>query len=407
MKKDIFLKLYAVIFCLLLFSIPFNDVVTALPNIFLIALAVLFPFCFKKEMLLEIKKLTVLIYFFLVVYVSFSIWFRGGIDSEMSQLGKLYVPLSLFILSLPITKKIKLLQTSLMIGVFLIVLASLSSIGIYVYKQGEFSFSNGSIINEILLLERVYIAFLCVISFIFSLHLLNKTKGVYKKILILNSIVVVGFVLTIAARMAILSMVLIAIYYIVRFLNKKKVFYTVGIISIVISIFFIGNKNLQKRFFYTDQNNVFIENLKIWEPRMVIWPCVYDIVNSDDFEMYMGFRSYKTSRQELVNCYSNKIEHPEKKKWFLYIKYNTHNQFLDFLLVAGFLGFLCFISIFVSALWGGKNSFLKISLVIAFVLLGLVENYLHRQIGAYSFAIFLIMLRNFDSNEALKKRIDE
>jgi len=402
-KKAVILKTYLVIFCLLLFSIPFSGIATSLPNIFLIALGILFPFCFRKEQLKELKKPTILVYLGLILYVSIDIWVQGFLISEISQLGKLYLPICVLILSFPVNKEIKYAQFSLIIGVLFIVFTSLISLVFYAFEQGEFSFSNGSFINEVLLLERVYIAFLCVLSLIFSLHLLGLSNDTKRKFLIINSIIVISFVFVIAARIAILSMVLIAIYYMFRLFSKKKIIYAIGVISILIGLFFLVNKNLRNRFFYTDQNNSFIENLKIWEPRMVIWPCTYDIVNKENFGFYTGIGSYKNTRLELLDCYDNTIQHPEKRKWFLHIKYNTHNQFLDFLLVSGFLGFLCFWIVFFSALWNSKNSFLKISLVLTFVLLGLVENYLHRQVGVYCFAIFLIMLRNFDSNEALKK----
>ncbi|WP_299434118.1 O-antigen ligase family protein [uncultured Aquimarina sp.] len=402
MKKAVLLKTYLVIFCLLVFSIPFSGIATSLPNILLIALGVLFPFCFRKEQLKELKNPTLLLYLGLVLYVSIDIVTQGFLISDISQLGKLYMPICLLIASFPINKEIKYVQISLIVGVFFIVFASLISLVFYVFEQGEFSFSSGGFINKVLLLERVYIAFLCVLSLIFSLHLLGLSNDKKRKLLIINSIIVISFVFIIAARIAIVSIVFIAIYYMFGLFNKKKILYVIGVSSILIGLFFLANKNLRNRFFYTDQNNSFIENLKIWEPRMVIWPCVYDIVNTESFSFYTGIGSYKNTRLELLDCYDNTIQHPEKKKWFLHIKYNTHNQFLDFLLVSGFLGFLCFGMMFFSALWNGKNSFLKISLVLAFVLLGFVENYLHRQVGVYCFAIFLIMLRNFDSNEVIK-----
>lgn len=402
MKKAVLLKTYLIVFCLLLFSIPFSDIAASLPNIFLIALAVLFPFCVQKEKLKELKNPSYLLYLGLILYVGVDIWINGYLISDISQLGKLCLPICLLIVSFPLNKEIKYLQVSLITGVFFVICGSLISLVFYVFEQGRFSFSNGSFINEVLLLERVYIAFLCVLSLIFSLHLFDLSSSKKRKLLIINIVIVISFVFIIAARIAILSMIFIVIYYVFRVFDKKKILYVIGICSVLVGILFLANKNLQNRFFYSDQNNSFIENLKIWEPRMVIWPCVYDIVNSESFSFHTGVGSYQSTRLELLDCYDNTIQHPEKKKWFLDIKYNTHNQFLDFLLVSGFVGFLCFVIIFFSALWNSKNSSLKISLVLAFVFLGLVENYLHRQVGVYCFAIFLIMLRNFDNNDVLK-----
>ncbi len=389
MNQSLRIKGYGILFGILLFSLPFSGIITSLPNIILITLIALFPFCIKKEIIKELKNQTVYIYLILILFVSLSLLASGNLTSEISQLGKLYLPILLFILSIPVQKYFKELKISFITGVFIAVCISLLSIVFFISKQGTFDFTAGKEINEVLILERVYIAFLCVLSFVFSLRLYKQ----YKKLVLINISIIILFVLVIAARMALISIVLIAFLYMIKTLNKRKIVLILGLSSFVLIGFFMMNKNLQNRFFYSDQNSSFIKNLSVWEPRMVIWPCVYDIILKEDYTIYRGLSSYTLARKKLVDCYED-IEHPEKKKWFVFIKYNTHNQFLDFLLVSGWVAFLLFSLIFVISFWKNKNSFLSISLVLSFLLFAIVENYLHRQVGVYCFGIFLIFLKD-------------
>lgn len=389
MNQSILLKVYRAVFCILLFSIPYSDIAASLPNIILMVLIVLFPFCFRKETLKEFRSQTFYVYLILVLFITLNLLRLGNFGSEISQLGKLYLPILLFILSTPLKKYFRVLKISFMIGVFFAVCISLTSIAVFISEQGAFSFTSGKDVNEVLILERVYIAFLCVVSFVFSLDLLKY----YKKYILINISILILFVLLIAARMALISIALIMVFYMLKTLDKRRIFYVLGLGSLIVTIFFLTNKNLQNRFFYKDHQNSFIENLKIWEPRMVIWPCVYDITEKEDFSVFNGLGSYKTGRQELVDCYDRSIEHTEKKKWFLFIKYNTHNQFLDFLMVSGLVGFLLFSLVFVVSFYNKRHSLLSISLILSFLLLGFVENFLHRQVGVYCFGILMIFLR--------------
>ncbi|MBW1293913.1 hypothetical protein GBO31_00230 [Aquimarina litoralis] len=312
----------------------------------------------------------------------------GNFNSELSQLGKLYLPAGIFVLSIPIKNYLKELKIFVVLGVFFGVIISMGSIFMYIYKTGDFNFSSGKAINEVLILERVYIAFLCVISFVVSLDLFKH----YRKLMLLNIAVLVVFVLLIAARMALISIVLIAFLYMIKKLDKRKVLIVLGLGTILLAGFFMTNKNLQNRFFYKDQDNSFMKNLAIWEPRMVIWPCVYDITKKENYNMINGLASYNLQEKELLDCYDRSIDHKEKREWFLFIKYNTHNQFLDFLLVSGILGLIIFVSFFVFAFWKNRHSFFSVSLILSFLLIGLVENYFHRQVGVYCFGVFLIFL---------------
>jgi len=401
-NSSILLKVYCTLFGILLCSLPFSDIATSIPNIILFFLFILFPFCFQKEDIRDFRNPTVYIYVILIVYVTLNIGVYNELGSEMSQLSKLYLPLFLYLLSIPLKKSFKHLKVVFVIGVFCAVAISLISILFFILEQGAFDFTVGKKINEVLILERVYIAFMCVLSFVFSLDLIRH----YKKLMLINISVLTLFVLLIAARMALITIVVIAVLYMLKTLDRKKIILILGTGSLVLISFFLLNKNLQNRFFYKDHKNSFIKSLTIWEPRMVIWPCAYDIITKEDFGVFNGLASYELVQEKLVNCYDEKIDHPEKRAWFLFIKFNTHNQFLDFLLVSGIIGLFLFLCFFIISLWK-YNNFLSLSLLVSFLLLGFVENYLHRQVGAYCFGIFLVFLFQNNSKTLNKRRNNE
>jgi O-antigen ligase len=258
-------------------------------------------------------------------------------------------------------------------------------------EVGEFSFSVGDIVGEVLVTERVYLALVSVISFVFSLDLITRATKRNKIILIINIIIIVLFILLISARMALLSLLLIGVYNLL-FLKKFKLL-VLGFIlgGLFLSIAFILNENLQNRFFYKNKEATFVENFKKWEPRVEIWQCVFILhgENTVSHKLF-GYGSFKTTQEKLLSCYSESIDDPTKKKWFLKIQYNTHNQFFDFLLALGTFGVILFLTPILLLIYKCRSNRINISLLMAFLMVCLVENCLHRQIGVYLFGLLLI-----------------
>nr|WP_321229350.1 O-antigen ligase family protein [uncultured Psychroserpens sp.] len=389
-------KYYEFLFCLLIFFLPLEGGFRAIPNIILIALVPLFILTIKKSDFKAFKNKIFIFFLVFLTYVILNFIINQNLADNLFIIEKLLVIVAVYILYIPI-KIDKKLKISFVLGVFVSLCFSLISIVLYILKSGDFLFSVGNQINEVLVTERVYIAFTAVISFVFSLDLLKHVIKKYKTLLLINILIIIAFILMISARMALLSIVLISLYHLVFLKNFKLILIGFIVSSIFLSITFFLNENLQNRFLYKDKKSSFIENFKKWEPRVAIWNCAnilyHEKTTSDQL---FGYGSFETTKDKLLECYSETIEDKTKMNWFLEIRYNTHNQFLDLLLSIGVLGMILFLIPVILIFVKNKNNKTNTSLILAFLLLCFVENCLHRQIGAYLFAlIFTLVSRNF------------
>lgn len=395
-------KYYEYLFCLLIFFLPLEGELRIVPNIILIILASLYFFIIKKADFKRCKSKTFLIFLSLLLYVIVNVLTTKSLFENLFLIEKLFIIVVIYLLYLPINID-KRVKVSFILGVMLAILISMFHIAVYIAKSAAFSFSEGDIVTDILVTERIYLALMSVLSFVFSLDLIRKATKKTKALLLINLVIVVSFILLVSARMALLSLVFIGIYNLL-FLRKYKVL-IIGAIagSLFLSFTFVLNKNLQNRFLYNNRASSFIENFKKWEPRVEIWSCVYNIYDDHSLsEKLFGFRSFNTTNDELVKCYSTSIIDLTKKKWFLKIKYNTHNQFFDFLMSVGFIGFLIFTSFLIISLHANRKDRINFSLILTFVFIFIVENCFHRQIGVYLFAMILILVSK--KSESFKDR---
>ncbi|MGK0307368.1 MAG: O-antigen ligase [Urechidicola sp.] len=247
--------------------------------------------------------------------------------------------------------------------------------------------------DEVLIIDRLYLGFLCVLSIIVSLGLIGNKYSKNNKWYFANIILNILFVLLISSRVAII--LLIVLFFFKIFYSKRKkeyLFFLFGIIGIIVIAFSL-NKNLQERFFYTQStkaNQSYIEHIKSWEPRFVIWNCNYSISQKGDF-LLTGLGFNKTN-ELLVACYSDDIKKKNKRVYFIKRGFNTHNQFIDFLLSTGFLGFLLFSFLLILLFYKNKKSYFKTALFISIFAFAFIESFFHRQLGAYVFAIVMILI---------------
>jgi O-antigen ligase len=222
---------------------------------------------------------------------------------------------------------------------------------------------------------------------------MDKTTKNIRLLLIINILIIVAFILLISARMALISILLISLYNLIFLKKFKLLFVGFASASFVLILFFSLNDNLQNRFFYKDKKSTFVENFKKWEPRVEIWQCVSVLYRENSIsQKAFGYGSFKTTKDELLNCYSESIYDLTKKNWFLKIKYNTHNQFFDFLLSIGFVGLILFLIPILVVVYTNRSNRINISLVIAFLMVCCVENCFHRQLGVYLFGLLIILV---------------
>lgn len=259
----------------------------------------------------------------------------------------------------------------------------------YFLTSDNYNMATGSRVNDILILERPYLGFLCVIGILLSFHLYQKTKT---KFYLFTTALFVIYPFVISARMSILSLILILIIYL--FFNNKisfrtKAITTVGSATIIILLFAL-NPTLKSRLKVDSINVNDIETVKNADPRVIIWSCSYSIFTSDAYNLWLGINSKQKLEDQLVDCYKQDKTNLDRRDYFVSEKFNTHNQFIDLLLLNGFVGLILFLIMLYYVLKTSENTAIYLSLALLFFMF--VENILARQMGIYLFALVIVFV---------------
>lgn len=386
-------SIYPYIFALLIFIIPFDNFVRAWPNILLMILAVSFPFVIKKRDLKKIDKRLFLLVIGFFLFLLINTLITGRWSNNHLVVEKVGIAIGLVVLYLPISKT-KKIDNAIIFSSLAAVIYSVFNIMMLIKDVGEFNFSNNATTINTLLIDRLYLGLLSIYSIIISYKSISKHYNKLNRYYLINIIINVAFLFIIVARMAIISLVLIAILWFFYNTIKKKVILISGsVIVILLVLTFALNDNMAKRFFYETEYNsdhTLVQKAFDWEPRTVIWACGVEIVQQGE-NIWSGL-GFKSSRSALVDCYAQADINEGRRDWFLKKKYNSHNQFLDFYLSTGVVALLLFFVLFGFLFIKSRSNFFEISLVLSLFLFVTIENIFHRQIGAYYFGVVLIYL---------------
>ena len=257
----------------------------------------------------------------------------------------------------------------------------------------EFNFATGAIVDEVLIVDRLYLGFLCIISIIVSIGLMERNFSPLNKWYFTNIAINVIFVLLISSRVAIILLFLL--FFVKLFYTKKRnkyFFFFIGIIGVIMISFYL-NKNLQERFLFTnntEKNLTYIELVKKWEPRVVIWEC-NNLITKSNFNLFKGIGFYK-AQEKLTDCYGEVIKDPRKREYFIKKQFNPHNQFIDFYLASGLIALIFFLILYTLLFFQSKYIYYKMTLFISLLLFTFIESFFHRQLGGYIFALVLILI---------------
>ncbi|MFT5102674.1 MAG: O-antigen ligase [Candidatus Latescibacterota bacterium] len=383
--------IYPFLYLFFCFALPLDKYATAVPNVVLIALVALFPFVVTKADFKKLVKREVLLFAGFVIFISLNSALFHDITKDITIISKILGSLLLLVLFIPINKTENLMKT-LVLVVLVCMAISLYHLYFFYMQEGEFNFSFGGDINEILIIDRLYLGFLCVLSVVSSIALIGNKYSDYNKWYFANVVFCIGFVLLISSRAAILLLILL--FFLKIFYSKSKKEYILffgGIIGLVVMAFMF-NKNLSERFFYThstQQEKGYIELFKQWEPRFVIWNCNYDIAIAEN-PVAAGLGFYNT-RDLLVDCYGEVIDKKDKRAYFQERRFNSHNQFMDVYLSAGLLALLLLVLLFI-ALLKGQHGYYKTAFLLVIFTFASIECVFQRQLGAYLFALILILM---------------
>lgn len=390
MIREFINKYYDYLFALLLIVLPFGK---ALPNIALSLLLIFFIAGYKE---VQFKRLTTIPVLLLYTFLAY-IFIKGAIDQTLFTEWHMYKKLMILFI-MPVlflkVKKLDIIKIGAVGGVIASIIATLFLVAGYYAEHNQLPFGTGEAVNTLLLLERPYAGFYAVAGAIFSFGLI-KPYPKYKAFLTATGIASVLFIIVISARISFLTLIAIGAVYVIFYLRvsraKKAVVIGASIIGIV--LIFMFNKNISDRFFIKDNLKESIAIASDYEPRLIIWPCAYDMTSKADFNALFGFTGNTVIEDYFVECYISKIHNNEaKREYYRESGFNSHNQFIDIYLNHGIIGFILFIAFLAILFYKVRNSFTDVALIMAIVFFLMVENVLHRQMGCYIFSTFIALL---------------
>lgn len=395
-------KIYDYVFALPLLVLPFGK---ALPNIALALLIVCFLIGCKNADYKKLLRFPLVILYILLGYIFIKGAITGSLFSEWNVYNKLLVLFIIPVLLLKV-KNVNILKAGVVAGAVIAAFYTFLLASVYYYKNGSLPFNTGNVVNTLMLLERPYAGFYALVGAVFSFSLV-KQYSKYKALFISSGIVCILFIITISARISFLTLFTIGLIYLLFFMGipplKKAVFFLGSLC--ILAMVLVFNKNISDRFFITGNLEKSLELASDFEPRVIIWPCCYEMTQKEDFNPVFGFSSYSTVENYLVSCYDSKISKPDKKVYYMESRFNSHNQFIDIYLNYGIVGILIFAAFLAGIFYNIKDNFIYLSVFTGLVFFMMVENILQRQTGCYIFGIFIGMLaiKNAGDYAAIKK----
>lgn len=401
MQKIIIYR-HLILWGLFFIFLPFSK---ALINItLLLGILVFFYDIFTQKSFLRKRDVPFFTLFILVVYLSIRL-FIGGEYDENKYFYKLYPLLFAPYLVLKNTRiaHINLIKKISVYVAIVYVSICFIRMGFYSAFSSEVLFGNSEIVNKILMFERPYAGCFVLLNIILLWDFFTKTSGQKKIATAFGLIVLISFIVLIAARLSLLSLFLLSIIYILFYVRIKLV--TKGLLifgtPILASLFIFFSPGLQERLFIGEKWEVF----KDYEPRFLIWDASKEIASADNFKTLVGVGNYQKIEDELVDRYE-KIENTEKKVYYLKEKFNTHNQLIDFYLLGGVIALMLFVLFYAQLIILFRINFTSLAILLGMLLFLFVENIFHRQTGCYLFIIYLMLAYKInDSDRKLKPTV--
>lgn len=370
---------YSCIILLLLLALSFSKTI---PNIILGVALFFYAVSLYQKIIIFPKKHYFYTFGLFFLYLLIKSVFRSSIGNEINVFSRLIVVITLPIVFIPVPKN-KIIW-GFIASVFLATIIALIHTYIYYLNNKTLPFSNGADVNRILIIERPYMGFICLVALILCLFMVKEYPK-FKRALLTLSLFFGIFIFFIAARLSLITLIGVVVIYLLFYsgLSFIKKAIIIAVCFIVVGTALLNYKNLSNRFFVTES----FQTMKDYEPRVVIWSCASEIIRSTDFNLIFGSKSYNWLQEQYLQCYADSITNESKKVWFLDTKYNSHNQFIDSFLIGGFLGLGLFLFFIFSMMKNAIGNFYFFSIVVSLTLFFLMENVLHRQLGCYLAAI--------------------
>ena len=394
-------KIFTVLFSVLCFSLAFiGDQFYAVPNGINILLVATFPFVANKKDIINLFTKKPIVWF--VIFLSFVLIksiLVGQFLEDLFVIKKMFQVLLILILSSGLkVGGLEWLKSGIILGSFIAIFYSLVKITFLIINTASFNFAKGPVINETLPVQRLYLGLLCTISLILVLERFFKKR---RKTYLILALTFTVFVFLIAARIAMLSAIVIIIYYSFIKLRSIQRYFALFLILAVTSTAIFSNDNLSKRVLHLDDNlrESYIDKIAMHEPRFLIWKYSYEVSKNTNTILGNGFR---LTQEKLLTSY-RQIPQLKKREWFISKRFNSHNQYIDIFLSQGLLGFIIFLIFLFQLFISAKKSPTKTLLLISSLLFMLIYNNFHRLIGVFIFSILIVFILDNKTLQKLKK----
>ena len=394
-------KIFTVLFSVLCFSLAFiGDQFYAVPNGINILLVATFPFVANKKDIINLFTKKPIVWF--VIFLSFVLIksiLVGQFLEDLFVIKKMFQVLLILILSSGLkVGGLEWLKSGIILGSFIAIFYSLVKITFLIINTASFNFAKGPVINETLPVQRLYLGLLCTISLILVLERFFKKR---RKMYLILALTFTVFVFLIAARIAMLSAIVIIIYYSFIKLRSIQRYFALFLILAVTSTAIFSNDNLSKRVLHLDDNlrESYIDKIAMHEPRFLIWKYSYEVAKNTNTILGNGFR---LTQEKLLTSY-RQIPQLKKREWFISERFNSHNQYIDIFLSQGLLGFIIFLIFLFQLFISAKKSPTKTLLLISSLLFMLIYNNFHRLIGVFIFSILIVFILDNKTLQKLKK----
>lgn len=253
------------------------------------------------------------------------------------------------------------------------------------FSHPNFEYNYRIWLGDLWHIHPTYLGLIIDMSILIGLgFLVQKKNPTAVKVLGVFSVVIGGgFLLLIASRMAILSLICVGVLIGVVALKKYRLpVLFVGVSMFIGLTFFLAKTNSRvKEVFETKMELPTVENFNSVNIRVGIYSCATDLLKNN----WLLGHSPGDVEDELYACYDS------KKMTFISDRgYNTHNEFMNQLLGFGCLGVVWLLWLLVVAFKRAFESenYLFIGFLVLFTMTCLTENVLERHHGTMFFSFF-------------------
>ena len=237
-------------------------------------------------------------------------------------------------------------------------------------------------------IHPIYLSMHCCIALLLSINLIKKkNKFVEKVVLHFLQFTLLVFLIWHSKKGPIIGLLLSYVAYLVLFKKTKNILKTLFFLVVLVFLFFLipkVNERFQEVFNVEELSK---ENANSTNIRVAIYKNAIEVVKKSP---YVGY-GIGDSNLALINNYKNDI--------LLKDQYNSHNQYLSFLVIGGPMLLIIYLFFFFKhiniALKEKNKTFFILLLFYSTVML--TENILERENGVIFFSLFLSLfgLKNY------------